>query len=180
MNNNPLKERYSHLLELSHPFLGREQEIQRVSRLLRSPYVHLLTLTGMGGVGKTRLALQVAKTLFNEFADGIYFVSLAPINNPALVLPAIAQTFNIGEAGEQSLLERIQAHIQDKSLLLLLDNFEQVITAEVSELRTRSGDERNLSPPKPQKGDNRRSFSLFLAHFWEWFPHFAWTFQVVS
>ncbi len=50
----------------------------------------------------------------------------------------------------------------------------------MSELRTRSGDGRNLSPLKPQKGDNRRSFSLFLAHFWEWFPHFAWTFQVVS
>jgi predicted ATPase/DNA-binding CsgD family transcriptional regulator len=111
------------------PFLGHEQEVKHVCELLRSPDIHLLTLTGIGGVGKTRLALKVAEELLETFMDGIYFVPLASIRNPTLVLPTVAQVFELGEFGERKVLERLKAHIQEKCILLLLDNFEQVLPA---------------------------------------------------
>src|SRR6266568_7474553 len=111
------------------PLIGREQEVAAVCTLLHRPEVRLVTLTGTGGVGKTRLGLQVAADLLDDFADGVYFVPLAPISNSDLVVPSIAQTLGIKEAGERSLLDLLQAYVQDKHLLLLLDNFEQVVTA---------------------------------------------------
>jgi predicted ATPase/DNA-binding CsgD family transcriptional regulator len=111
------------------PFLGHEQEVKNVCALMRSSDTRLLTLTGTGGVGKTRLALKVAEELLEAFADGIYFIPLASVIDPTLVLPTIARVFELGEFGERKSLERIKAHIQEKHLLLLLDNFEQVITA---------------------------------------------------
>ena len=109
--------------------IGREREIQVVCSLLRQPEVRLVTLTGPGGVGKTRLALQVAADLLDEFADGICFVPLAPISDPDLVPSTIAQMLGLKEPGDQSLLDLLKASLQDKCLLLLLDNFEQVLAA---------------------------------------------------
>jgi predicted ATPase len=77
--------------------IGREQEIRAVCSLLRQPEVRLVTLTGPGGVGKTRLALQVAADLLDEFADGICFVPLAPISDPDLVPPTVAQMLGLKE-----------------------------------------------------------------------------------
>ncbi len=111
------------------PFIGREQEVAAVAQLLRREEVRLLTLTGPGGIGKTRLALQIATQLSGLFPDGVYFVNLAPIRDPALVVPTIAQALHIKENAEQPMLNLLKAFIRKQRLLLLLDNFEQVVSA---------------------------------------------------
>jgi predicted ATPase/class 3 adenylate cyclase/DNA-binding CsgD family transcriptional regulator len=111
------------------PFIGREKEVVTIQQLLLRQDVHLVTLTGPGGVGKTRLALQTAAELAEHFADGTWFVSLAPLSDPDLVIPTIVQTLNLREERERSLLEQLQAFLREKHILLLLDNFEQVISA---------------------------------------------------
>ncbi len=119
-------------------FLGREHEVDSVRDLLRRPDVRLITLTGTGGIGKTRLALQVATEVSDQFADGVFFVALAPVSDEGLVVPTIMQALSIKEAGEQPLLAQLKAALKDKQMLLLLDNFEQVIEAavQVAELLT--------------------------------------------
>ena len=111
------------------PLVGREREVGAVRQRLMQPEVRLLTLTGVGGTGKTRLALQVAAELLESFQDGVWFVNLAPIRDPNLVISAIATTLGLREAGGQPVLETVQAFLQDKQLLLLLDNFEHVLPA---------------------------------------------------
>jgi len=111
------------------PLIGREQEVAAACTLLRSPDVRLVTFTGTGGVGKTRLALQVATNLLDDFADGVSFVSLAPISDPDLVIPTIAQKLDVKESGARPLLDLLKAFLKDKHLLLVLDNFEQILLA---------------------------------------------------
>jgi predicted ATPase/serine/threonine protein kinase/DNA-binding CsgD family transcriptional regulator/Tfp pilus assembly protein PilF len=111
------------------PLIGREQEATTACALLRQAEVRLLTLTGAGGIGKTRLGLQVATNLLDDFLDGVYFIPLAPISDPDRIIPTIAQTFGLKEAGDQSLFDLLKAYLREKHLLLLLDNFEQVVLA---------------------------------------------------
>ncbi|HLO27767.1 MAG TPA: tetratricopeptide repeat protein [Anaerolineales bacterium] len=108
-------------------FIGRSKEITEVKQLLSEG--HLLTLTGPGGSGKTRLALQVASEMIEHFHDGVFFVALAPITDPRLVASTIAQTLGVHETAGRSLTDNLKDYLQSKSLLLLLDNFEQVIPA---------------------------------------------------
>ena len=110
-------------------FIGREREVETLTRRLLQPDVRLLTLTGPGGVGKTRLALEVAAHVVAHFADGVYFVDLAAIVEPELVDFAIAQAIGVSEMAGQPLADTLQQHLRDKQALLVLDNFEQVVLA---------------------------------------------------
>src|SRR5262249_18030613 len=93
------------------PFIGREQEVATVCDLLLREDRRLLPLTGPGGTGKTRLALQAAAELCETFTDGVFFVNLAPISDPALVLLTTAETLGVREGADQSLLERLKENL---------------------------------------------------------------------
>jgi predicted ATPase len=111
------------------PLIGRENEVADICQRLSSPEVRLLTLTGAGGTGKTRLGLQAAAELTEEFEDGVFFVSLAAIRDPQLVVSAIAGTLGVKEECGQPLLESLEYYLHEKRMLLLVDNFEQALEA---------------------------------------------------
>ncbi len=113
------------------PFIGREAEVTAVKELLmrNSQDIRLVTLTGAGGTGKTRLALRTASELTRSFTDGVYFVDLAPVREPEGVATAIARTIGLRETSDRPLLDELEGQLRARSMLLLLDNFEQVTAA---------------------------------------------------
>ena len=115
----PSQRRPNNLPAWTTPFIGRELEIDTIRhQLLRRPDVRLITLLGPGGTGKTRLATQVALDFLDDFPDGVFFVALARINDPALVGPCIAQVLNVREAADRPLLDWLTGALRDKQLLL--------------------------------------------------------------
>jgi predicted ATPase/DNA-binding CsgD family transcriptional regulator len=111
------------------PLVGREQDIQTLGALMRRPEVRLLTLTGVGGVGKSRLAVELARQRIPDFPDGVWFVPLAPIIDPERVIPTIAQTLGLWEMGDRPRLDHLRHYLAERQTLLLLDNVEQVLDA---------------------------------------------------
>lgn len=109
--------------------IGRKREVEAVCQLVQQPDLSILTLTGPGGVGKTRIATQVAAELLPFFEDGVYFVELAPITDYELVVPTIARTIEVRESPGVPLLSTLKEHLKSKHMLLVLDNFEQVLPA---------------------------------------------------
>ena len=112
-------------------FVGREQETGEVAELVRRPGIRLVTLTGSGGVGKTRLSLVVAREVSAAYSDGVWFVNLAPLNDSDLVLPTIASTFDIPLPGAQPVLTTLIAAFTGKHILLVLDVIEHVVQAAI-------------------------------------------------
>jgi predicted ATPase len=124
-----LENRQTNLPLQADALIGREQELRELRALLTDSSVRLLTLTGAGGIGKTRLALHAAAKLTPVPSDGVFLVTLATIRDPAVVVQTIAQTLAVHERGGEPLLETLIDYLRDRQLLLVLDNFEQVASA---------------------------------------------------
>jgi predicted ATPase/DNA-binding CsgD family transcriptional regulator len=125
--------------EPTKPLIGREESLAQVTTLLRGPHARFITLTGPGGIGKTHLALHVAREVRERFVDGACFVSLTSLHDYALVIPTIAKELGIREDGDSPLIERVKVALKQKHFLLLLDNFEHMLEASAQLLELLAG-----------------------------------------
>ncbi|HSS79776.1 MAG TPA: adenylate/guanylate cyclase domain-containing protein [Gaiellaceae bacterium] len=126
---NTLDDRFMSLPTVPNAFVGRERELAEAGELLARDDVRLLTLIGPGGTGKTRLALQLAGSVEEQYEGGGAFVQLAPVRESELVVPAIAQALGLHDQPGESALETLIEYLRGKQLLLVLDNFEQILGA---------------------------------------------------
>jgi predicted ATPase/class 3 adenylate cyclase len=186
----PLKTLYRTNLPVpATPFLGRETELAEVVQLLTGDDPRVLTLTGPGGTGKTRLALQAAAAASESFPDGIFWVPLAPLRDPELVLPELARTLSVSEEPGTPLEQTLVVHLSGKSLLLLLDNVEHLLPPAAEHIATlrslngsrilvtsrerlRIGGEQTWPVPPLDEGDGT---ALFVARAHAIDPSFAQT-----
>lgn len=117
------------LPQMHSTFVGREREVDTLRRMIRNPALRLITITGPGGVGKTRLSVEVAATLERTFGRSIWFVPLAPVGNSSSVPAAIARTIGVRESGTRGIVQDIIEFLAPQRALLLVDNFERVLDA---------------------------------------------------
>ena len=110
-------------------FVGRAKEVGEVASLLVAPSTRLVTLSGPGGIGKSRLAFEVARAIAGEFADGVAVIPLSAVADPHLVIPAMARALDVKESAERTLVENVRELLRTKEMLLLLDNFEHLVSA---------------------------------------------------
>ncbi len=128
----PLPELGQAELHLPRPlmcFVGRESEVAAVAAMLRRPGVRLVTLTGPGGVGKTRLAIRLAKELTDRFPEEVRFAALASVRDHSLIAATIAQVLGVQDGGARSVDAGLREYLRDRRLLLILDNFEHLLDA---------------------------------------------------
>ncbi len=117
-----------HLPALPTPLIGRQAEVDELNKLLLDPQCHMLTLVGPGGIGKTRLAIETAAQVQDDFADGVYFVSFAPINSSRLIVPVIAETIGLTFQGDSTSTSQLLNYLHKKQILLLADNLEHLLS----------------------------------------------------
>lgn len=124
----------------SSPFIGRQQERESLASMLADPRQRLITILGPGGIGKTRLAMEVATAQLSTFNEHIYFIQLAAFNGPESILPAVASTLNIPSSTSEELKNRLSDYFRDKKILIVLDNFEHLMEGapQISELLQKS------------------------------------------
>ena len=145
------------------PLIGRKHDVTELVALLQAEDVRLVTVTGPGGTGKTRFAIAVGAELLADFLNGVFFVPLATVTDPAVVVPTIAHTIGVRERHGEPLLQTLSEHLEDKSVLLVLDNFEQVIEAapEIAEpLRRAPGLRALVTSREPLRVGGEREFAL--------------------
>jgi predicted ATPase/class 3 adenylate cyclase len=126
---NTLENRPTNLPAQPNALIGRARELDETAALLTRPDVRLLTLTGTGGAGKTRLALQLAANVVDQYPNGVFFVPLGPIRDWELVVPTVVRTLGLREQPGETVTETLTEYLRDRKVLLLLDNFEQVVAA---------------------------------------------------
>jgi predicted ATPase/transcriptional regulator with XRE-family HTH domain len=119
----------SNLISPLTSLIGREQELARITTLMMRDDVRLITLSGPPGIGKTRLSVEVGHSALEQFADGVFFVALAPVGDPEQVLRVIAHALGVSEMNDQPLINSLKTSLRDRKLLLILDNFEHLLEA---------------------------------------------------
>ena len=146
--------RRTNLLPRRTSFVGRAQALADVQRLLSE--TRLLTLTGPGGIGKTRLAVEAGSRLLDRFADGVFFVDLSPLSDPTLVIPAIATAFNVRETPGRDFTDGLRRHLADLDVLIVLDNFEQLVEGKLGDRRpARRGAQADGAGNQPHPASHR-------------------------
>ena len=125
-------------------FIGRERELAQARRLLQGSY--LVTLTGPGGSGKTRLCIALAAEVAGDYPDGVYFVPLAPVRDPGLVPSTIAQSIGLQDARDRPLMEHLVSQLRERQLLIVLDNFEHLLAGRPGRDAAAAGDECRADP----------------------------------